>query len=267
MLTLMAQKPGHVFTTEELAAKLKLPTLTPRRAEALVGGINEVLGDDTIAEVPRRGWKMTWYEDAPVTFELLRPSDQPRSEACADVLTRRALDRATLARQLLLERTTLGPLDAVHHLVGLQAQVPRDPYLALWSRLAASTPRPPDASSSSAGARAHRGDAGDDPPRHRRRLPPAAPAVPAGARRPSSRRHRDIAPHLRDVDLAAGAGSRRCAARRASRCDRRRPSVGRLEAEFPALDGAGDGLRRPQPARPRPGAATRVCGGAAARSR
>ena len=67
MLTLMAQKPGHVFTTEEFAAKLKLPALTPRRAEVLIGGINEVVGADTITEVPRRGWKMTWYEDAPVT--------------------------------------------------------------------------------------------------------------------------------------------------------------------------------------------------------
>jgi len=70
MLTLMAQRPGHVFTTEELAAKLKLPALTPRRADVLVGGINATLGDDTIATVPRRGWMMTWYEDAPVTLSL-----------------------------------------------------------------------------------------------------------------------------------------------------------------------------------------------------
>jgi DNA glycosylase AlkZ-like len=52
-----------------------------------------------------------------------------------DVLGRRALGRATLARQLLLERSSMAPLDAVHHLVGLQAQKPGDPYLALWSRL------------------------------------------------------------------------------------------------------------------------------------
>ena len=51
------------------------------------------------------------------------------------VLTRRQLNRATLARQLLLERADLAPLDAVEHLVGLQAQDPLDPYLALWSRL------------------------------------------------------------------------------------------------------------------------------------
>lgn len=52
-----------------------------------------------------------------------------------DVLTTRALNRATLARQLLLERSDVPVLDAVEHLVGLQAQVPLDPYTALWSRL------------------------------------------------------------------------------------------------------------------------------------
>jgi hypothetical protein len=53
-----------------------------------------------------------------------------------DVLSNRALNRATLARQLLLQRTAMNPMDAVTHLVGLQAQNPLDPYLALWSRLA-----------------------------------------------------------------------------------------------------------------------------------
>ncbi|MGH2686453.1 MAG: winged helix DNA-binding domain-containing protein [Actinomycetota bacterium] len=52
-----------------------------------------------------------------------------------EVLTDRVLSRATLARQLLLERSTLAPTDAVAHLVGLQAQNPLDPYVALWSRL------------------------------------------------------------------------------------------------------------------------------------
>ena len=51
------------------------------------------------------------------------------------VLGARALNRATLARQLLLRRTAVEPLAAVRHLVGLQAQVPLDPYTALWSRL------------------------------------------------------------------------------------------------------------------------------------
>jgi hypothetical protein len=53
----------------------------------------------------------------------------------ADVLDRRTLNRATLARQMLLERAGLPVLDAVTHLVGLQAQEPLNPYHALWSRL------------------------------------------------------------------------------------------------------------------------------------
>jgi len=51
-------------------------------------------------------------------------------------LTRRALNRATLARQMLLERSTdLRPHDAVHALAGLQAQAPLAPHVGLWSRL------------------------------------------------------------------------------------------------------------------------------------
>jgi hypothetical protein len=48
-----------------------------------------------------------------------------------DFLSDRALNRATLERQLLLDRRPLAPMDAVNHLVGLQAQNPLDPYLAL----------------------------------------------------------------------------------------------------------------------------------------
>jgi hypothetical protein len=54
----------------------------------------------------------------------------------ADLLSRRALNRATLARQLLLDRARRPVPDALEHLVGLQAQAPDAPYVGLWSRLA-----------------------------------------------------------------------------------------------------------------------------------
>jgi hypothetical protein len=51
------------------------------------------------------------------------------------ILSQRALNRALLARQLLLERSDMPSLQAVRHLVGLQAQSPNPPYVALWTRL------------------------------------------------------------------------------------------------------------------------------------
>jgi Winged helix DNA-binding domain len=50
-------------------------------------------------------------------------------------LDRRALNRALLARQWLLERAPRSAMEAVEHLVGLQAQAPLPPYVALWARL------------------------------------------------------------------------------------------------------------------------------------
>lgn len=52
----------------------------------------------------------------------------------ADV-TARELNRATLARQLLLRREPLGVLDGVRQVVALQGQHAASPYLALWNRL------------------------------------------------------------------------------------------------------------------------------------
>ncbi|MFH0521100.1 winged helix DNA-binding domain-containing protein [Streptomyces sp. M41] len=55
--------------------------------------------------------------------------------ATGPVLGARALNRATLERQLLLRRSPLSALEAVEHLVGLQAQEVKPPYYALAARL------------------------------------------------------------------------------------------------------------------------------------
>ncbi len=51
------------------------------------------------------------------------------------ILTRRALNRATLSRQMLLEKEKISVLGAIERLVGLQAQLARPPYIGLWSRV------------------------------------------------------------------------------------------------------------------------------------
>lgn len=49
--------------------------------------------------------------------------------------TRRALNRATLARQMLLAREPVGALHVLARTMGLQAQWPRPPFIGLWSRI------------------------------------------------------------------------------------------------------------------------------------
>src|SRR5688500_8539250 len=64
-----------------------------------------------------------------------KPAPARRDLGGGERLSQRALNRATLARQMMLRRTSLPALDAVVHLAGMQAQNPLDPYFALWSRL------------------------------------------------------------------------------------------------------------------------------------
>ncbi|MFH9136824.1 winged helix DNA-binding domain-containing protein [Streptomyces sp. NPDC017524] len=59
-----------------------------------------------------------------------RTAEQPT------VLSARALNRATLDRQLLLHRSPMSAKDAVAHLLGLQAQNTKPPYFQLYARLA-----------------------------------------------------------------------------------------------------------------------------------
>jgi hypothetical protein len=60
-------------------------------------------------------------------------------------LTARRLNRATLARQLLLHREVVDVVEAVRRVVALQAQEPASPYLALWNRVASFDPADLDA--------------------------------------------------------------------------------------------------------------------------
>ncbi|WP_330286906.1 winged helix DNA-binding domain-containing protein [Streptomyces sp. NBC_00576] len=74
------------------------------------------------------------------TTSAAAPTTRPGSgsttaPAAAPVLGPRALNRATLARQLLLTRSQMSAKDALAHLLGLQAQNVKPPYYALAARL------------------------------------------------------------------------------------------------------------------------------------
>ena len=66
-------------------------------------------------------------------FEIVRSSI--RALMTATALTTRQLNRALLARQMLLAREEGTALAAVERLAGLQAQLARPPFVGLWTRL------------------------------------------------------------------------------------------------------------------------------------
>ena len=112
-------------------------------------------------------------------------------------LTAAELNRATLARQLLLRRESIDAANAVRRVVALQAQEPASPYLGLWNRI----DRFDGAALDHAFADRDGGEGigrADHPPRRRRRRLPGLlrrdAALPAGV--PAERRPL----HLRGAD-------------------------------------------------------------------
>jgi hypothetical protein len=59
-----------------------------------------------------------------------------RTRAREATITTRGLNRALLARQMLLAREPASVVDAVARLAGMQAQVARPPFVGLWTRTA-----------------------------------------------------------------------------------------------------------------------------------
>ena len=97
-------------------------------------------------------------------------------------LSPRALNRAALHRQLLLDRAPLTAQQAVGHLAGLQAQAPLAPYVGLWTRLAGF--RHEELKELITERAVLRGDDPPRPPAHGGSPPPVPPGrVELGARR------------------------------------------------------------------------------------
>jgi hypothetical protein len=85
-----------------------------------------------VTPVPWVGWVVGEIVHDVLTSPSVAARDQPQA---GSELSRRALNRALLERQLLLRRHDLPATVALEHLVGMPSQNPSAPYIGLWSRL------------------------------------------------------------------------------------------------------------------------------------
>jgi hypothetical protein len=72
---------------------------------------------------------------SPILSPASPHSPSASSPGPGGLLSPRALNRALLARQHLLQRSSMSSLDMLEHLVGMQAQAQNPPYFGLWTRL------------------------------------------------------------------------------------------------------------------------------------